>query len=315
MDNLRMNERRRDSGADYALVDLPNVDASTSSLADELPAGVDFDLMASGGASTVCATTPIEAKRSDSYQSEAQLEEAFIVQLQRQAYERLVVTSEADLIANLRTKLEELNDIIFTDSEWKRFFSTCIASENDSIAEKTRRIQEDHVQAFQRDDGTTKNIRLIDKRNIHNNKLQVINQYTAEGGTYENRYDVTVLVNGLPLVHVELKRRGVAIKEAFYQIERYQRDSFWSGSGLYEYVQVFVISNGTHTKYYSNTTRLSHIEERSNRKGSAKKTSNSFEFTSWWADAENKPIQDLVPFAKTFFAKHTLLNILTKYCI
>lgn len=180
--------------------------------------------------------------------------------------------------------------------------------------EKTHRIQEDWIQPLTRDDGTTRNVRLIDKHNVHNNRLQVTNQYTQEGN-YENRYDTTILVNGLPLVHVELKRRGVAIEEAFNQIERYQRDSFWSGTGLFEYAQIFVISNGTHTKYYSNTTRWSHIEETRNGKRTGKKTSNSFKFTSWWAAADNKPIRDLVPFTKTFFAKHTILNILTRYCV
>lgn len=181
--------------------------------------------------------------------------------------------------------------------------------------EKTRIIQEDYVQNLIRGDGTTMNISLIDKKNIHNNSLQVINQYENEGN-HDNRYDVTVLVNGLPLVHVELKRRGVALKEAFNQINRYQRDSFWAGCGLYEYVQIFVISNGTFTKYYSNTTRLSHIKENDKfgKKG-GKRTSNSFEFTSYWADGNNNVIPDLVDFTKTFFAKHTLLNILTRYCV
>ena len=160
------------------------------------------------------------------------------------------------------------------------------------------------------------NISLIDKKNIHNNRLQVINQYEEDGGKHDTRYDVTILVNGLPLVHVELKRRGVAIKEAFNQIDRYQRDSFWAGSGLYEYVQIFVISNGTNTKYYSNTTRFSHIKENeTSSKKKSKKTSNSFEFTSFWADGNNRTIPDLVDFTKTFFAKHTLLNILTRYCV
>ena len=154
------------------------------------------------------------------------------------------------------------------------------------------RIQEDHVQILKRDDGSTKNSRCIDKANIHNNRLQVINQYEigkGQGGaTRSNRYDVTVLVNGLPLVHVELKRRGVDIREAFNQIDRYQRDSFWAGSGLFEYVQLFVISNGTLTKYYSNTTRRQHLERGSRREARARKTSNSFEFTSWWADAHQQ---------------------------
>lgn len=293
-----------------------------SSLADGLPSDVSFDVMAFGGQSTVCATTPLEGRRSTSYQSEAQLEEAFIKQLERQAYERVRIDSEAALIANLRRQLEALNGFDFTDKEWGRFFKQSIAADNDGIVEKTRRIQEDHVQPLRRDDGSIKNVMLIDKRNIHNNRLQVMNQYAvpgaeaAGGGAYANRYDVTILVNGLPLVHVELKRRGVALQEAFNQIERYQRDSFWAGSGLFEYVQIFVISNGTHTKYYSNTTRWSHVQETTGaaRKG-GKKTSNSFKFTSWWAAADNKPIQDLVPFTKTFFAKHALLNILTKYCV
>ncbi len=295
---------------EYKYVETPGAD----SIADNLPSDVTFDVMATGGRATVCAATPTEGTRSESYQSEAELEAAFIKQLQRQAYEYVVFKDEAALIANLRRQLEALNNIQFTDSEWKRFFSTSIAGANEGIVEKTRRIQEDWIQTLRRDDGSSKNIHLIDKRNIHNNRLQVTNQYTQEGN-YENRYDTTILVNGLPLVHVELKRRGVAIEEAFNQIERYQRDSFWSGSGLFEYVQIFVISNGTHTKYYSNTTRWSHIEETRSGKRKGKKTSNSFKFTSWWAAADNKPIRDLVPFTKTFFAKHTILNILTRYCV
>ena len=181
--------------------------------------------------------------------------------------------------------------------------------------EKTRKIQEDHIQPLIRDDGTQKNIYLLDKNKIHNNFMQVINQYEENEGTHNTRYDVTVLVNGLPLVHIELKRRGVAIREAFNQIKRYQRDSFWASSGLYEYVQIFVISNGTNTKYYSNTTRNSHIKETNSSSTKSKKTSNSFEFTSYWADGNNKVISDLIDFTKTFFSKHTILNILTKYCV
>jgi len=169
---------------------------------------------------------------------------------------------------------------------------------------------------LRREDGTTKNIYLIDKKEIHRNQLQVINQYKEAGGTYVNRYDVTILVNGLPLVHVELKRRGIAIREAFNQINRYQENSFWASTGLFEYVQIFVISNGTHTKYYSNTTRNAHIkEQQESERQKSKKTSNSFEFTNFWADSLNKIIPDLVDFTRTFFAKHTLLNILTKYCV
>lgn len=275
-----------------------------------------YNMVASSNESTVVAEYIPDPTRSDAYQSEAALEQEFIRQLTAQGYEYLTIHNEAELISNLRRQLEALNDYIFSDSEWEQFFTECIASANEGIVEKTRKIQTDHVQILRRDNGSTKNIYLIDKKNIHNNRLQVINQYTETGGKHDTRYDVTILVNGLPLIHVELKRRGVAIREAFNQINRYQRDSFWAASGLYEYVQIFVISNGTHTKYYSNTTRSSRIKELEDggRKRS-KKTSNSFEFTSFWADANNKTIPDLVDFTKTFFAKHTLLNILTKYCV
>lgn len=298
---------------EYASIEMPPAEQGKS-LVDDLPATMDFEVMTFGGQATVCATAPKQGRRSTAYQSEAELEKAFIAQLQRQAYECVVFSSEDQLVANLRRQLELLNGFTFTDKEWQRFFKGCIASENEGIVEKTRRIQRDHVQVLYLDDGTVKNVQLIDKRNVHNNRLQVMKQY-AQTGTYDNRYDVTILVNGLPLVHVELKRRGIAIKEAFNQIERYQRDSFWSGCGLYEYVQIFVISNGTHTKYYSNTTRWSHIEESKGKKKGGKKTSNSFEFTSWWADADNVPIYDLVPFTSSFFAKHAILNILTRYCV
>ena len=274
-----------------------------------------YNLIASMPESTVVTEYTPEARQSESYQSEAALEQEFIRMLCAQGYERLTIHDEAALIANLRRQLELLNDYTFTDSEWDRFFNTCIASANDGILEKTRKIQTDHVQVLRQDSGASKNIYLLDKKNIHNNRLQVLNQYEEGEGNHDTRYDVTILVNGLPLVHVELKRRGVAIREAFNQIKRYQRDSFWAGSGLYEYVQIFVISNGTNTKYYSNTTRSSHIKEMSEAKGKSKKTSNSFEFTSFWADGSNRVIADLVDFTKTFFAKHTILNILTRYCI
>jgi len=268
--------------------------------------------------STVVAEFLPDKVREMTYQSEAELEKAFIRQLKLQAYESLPLTSEADLLADLRRGLETLNKITFSDMEWERFFSTCVASANDGIVEKTARIQEDHIQVLKRDDGTVKNIYLIDKLHIHNNTLQVINQYEVPqgdgGGSRANRYDVTVLVNGLPMVHVELKRRGVDIREAFNQINRYQRDSFWAGSGLFEYVQLFVISNGTLTKYYSNTVRDGHLAEQRSKR-SRQKTSNSFSFTSWWADAKNQPITELPGFTKTFFAKHTLLHILSRYCV
>ena len=273
-----------------------------------------YNIIAAANESTVVAEYTPEEKHGSTYQSEAELERDFIRRLCAQGYTYLPIHSEEELIDNLRRQLELLNQYTFSDSEWKRFFAECIAGANDGIVEKTRRIQADHVQVLRQDNGTSKNIYLLDKKNIHNNTLQVINQYEEGTGTHDTRYDVTVLVNGLPLVHVELKRRGVQIREAFNQIKRYQRDSFWAGSGLYEYIQIFVISNGTHTKYYSNTTRNSHIAEAAGRKKS-KKTSNSFEFTSFWADGNNRVISDLTDFTKTFFAKHTLLNILTRYCV
>ena len=265
--------------------------------------------------STVVTEYEPVKRKSDSYQSEQALENEFIRMLTEQGYDYLEIHDSESLIKNLRTQLEIVNDYKFTDSEWDRFFNDSIANNNDGIVEKTRKIQEDNIQVLKRDDGTSKNITLIDKKCIHNNRLQVINQYVENSGNYNNRYDVTILVNGLPLVHVELKRRGIALKEAFNQINRYQRDSFWAGSGLYEYVQIFVISNGTSTKYYSNTTRESHIKEQTSTRNKSKKTSNSFEFTSFWADSNNKVISDLVDFTRTFFAKHTILNILTKYCV
>lgn len=274
----------------------------------------DMNIIAQTPQDTVIAEYTPTSSRSDAYQSEAALEAEFIRLLSAQGYAPVSIPSEAALIANLRRQLEALNAVTFTDAEWERFFNGHIANANEGIVQKTRKIQEDHVQTFRRDDGTIQNIALIDKKGIHNNRLQVINQYETVG-TYQNRYDVTILVNGLPLVHIELKRRGVAIREAFNQINRYQRDSFWAGSRLFEYVQIFVISNGTHTKYYSNTTRELSIKESAAAAGRTKRTSHSFEFTSFWADAANRTIPDLVDFTQTFFAKHTLLNILTRYCV
>ncbi len=281
-----------------------------------MPTNNRYNLVAENPQSTVVAEYTPDKKRPTNYQGEAELERAFIEQLKLQAYEYLPITTEADLVLNLRRQLEKLNNLTFSDAEWDAFFTGDVANPNHSIADKTATIQEDYVKNLKRDDGTVKNIYLLRKDKIHENSLQVINQYVTEEGQRKNRYDVTVLVNGLPLVHIELKRRGVAIQEAFNQINRYQRESFWAGSGLFEYVQIFVVSNGTHTKYYSNTTRSEHIKESSEgpvKKG--KRSSNSFEFTSWWADAANRPITDLVDFAKTFFAKHVLLNILTRYCV
>lgn len=271
-------------------------------------------LMETSEFTVVAEYEPVKRKAED-YQSEAALEQEFIRMLTEQGYDYLEIHNEETLKTNLRKQLELLNDYKFTDSEWERFFNNNIANDNDGIVQKTRKIQEDYIQVLKKDDGTSKNIYLLDKKDIHNNRLQVINQYVENSGSYDNRYDVTILVNGLPLVHVELKRRGVSLKEAFNQINRYQRDSFWAGSGLYEYIQIFVISNGTNTKYYSNTTRQSHIKEQTSTRNKSKKTSNSFEFTNYWADSKNKVINDLVDFTRTFLSKHTILNILTKYCV
>lgn len=275
-----------------------------------------YNIVASTNEATVVAECPPNPYRADSYQSEADLERDFIKQLQEQGYDYIQLRTETALVNNLRIQLEALNHISFSDGEWQQFYGEKIANAREGITEKTRKIQDDYVQILKRDDGTEINIYLIDKRNIHNNRLQVLNQYDAPGGKYAARYDVTILVNGFPMVHVELKRRGVAIREAFNQINRYSRESFWSDSGLFEYVQLFVISNGTHTKYYSNTTRKKHLDDQ--KPGaipSGKKGSHSFEFTNYWADSANRVIPDLVDFTRTFFAKHTLLNIMTRYCV
>ena len=275
-----------------------------------------YNIIAESQEYTVVSEYDHVATPAEAYQSEADLEKEFIRLLGEQGYEYLPIHTEADLISNLRSQLEKLNHYSFTDNEWEHFFNECIANKNDDIVAKTQKIQDDYIQVLKRDTGESQNIKLIDKDNIHNNTLQVINQYVEEGGNYDTRYDVTVLVNGLPLVHIELKRRGVQLKEAFNQINHYQRDSFWAGCGLYEYVQIFVISNGTNTKYYSNTTRANHLKEQEpGGRNKSKKTSNSFEFSSFWADSNNKVITDLLDFTKTFFSKHTLLNILTKYCV
>lgn len=277
-----------------------------------------FNIVAQSTESTVVTEYEAVKSRSSQYQSEAALEKEFIHMLTEQGYTYLKIHHEKDLIANLRIQLEKLNNYQFSDNEWEKFFKSHIANNNEGIVEKTRKIQEDYIQVLKRDDGTSKNISLIDKKNVHNNSLQVINQYVlgiSDGAKHDNRYDVTILVNGFPLVHVELKRRGVAIREAFNQINRYQRDSFWAGSGLFEYIQIFVISNGTNTKYYSNSTRFNAIKDSKNSTSKKGKTSNSFEFTSFWADANNRIIPDLIDFTRTFFAKHTILNIITKYCI
>ena len=247
------------------------------------------------------------------YQTEQELELELIEILKAGGYEHLKITNNQALVSNLRAHLCRLNNIIFSDQEWQQIFGNYLANKNDSIQEKTTKIQEDYIYSLRRDDDTTTNIRLIDKYNLHRNKVEVINQYEA-GVTRCHRYDVTLLVNGLPMVHLELKRRGVKLREAFNQIDRYQRESFWADSGLFEYIQLFVISNGTNTKYYSNTVRRDHLQEQQNRRKS-RKTSHSFEFTNWWTNEKNRRIPDLKGFAKSFLAKSCLLEILTKYCV
>ena len=286
----------------------------------------DYTLVAEMDRSTVVGRfEPVESDRNPLlYESEAALEKRFIAILCEQGYEYLPIHTEVDLVANLRRSLERLNRMTFTDREWDGFFAAHFANDRLTSQDKAETIQEDFVKVLRRDDGTTKNVKLLDKAQIHNNQLQVINQYEVEDGLHRNRYDVTILVNGIPLVHCELKRRGVAIREAFNQINRYARESFWAGTGLFGFVQIFVISNGTHTKYYSNTTRYQHVREHNLRGmamglrgglGGARRSSNSFEFTSWWADGENRPIEDLYGFARTFMSRHTLLAVLTRYCV
>ena len=233
------------------------------------------------------------------YQSEAELENKMIENLISQGYERIVIKSNSDLYTNLKTQIEKLNDVTFSEDEWNRFLKEYLDVPNEGIIEKTRKIQENHIYDFIFDDGHLKNIKIIDKKNIHNNFVQVTNQVWGEGKS-RNRYDVTVLVNGLPLVHIELKKRGVNMHEAFNQIHRYSKESFNSGNSLYKYVQLFVISNGTYTRYFANTTA---------------QNKNHYEFTCEWADAKNKVIRDLEDFTKTFFEKRVILEILTKYCV
>lgn len=233
------------------------------------------------------------------YQSEAELEKKMIANLVSQGYERITIKSNSDLYSNLKTQIEKLNDVTFSEDEWDRFLKKYLDAPNEGIIEKTRKIQENHIYDLTFDDGHLKNIKIIDKKNIHNNCVQVTNQVWGEGKS-RNRYDVTVLVNGLPLVHIELKKRGVNMHEAFNQIHRYSKESFNSESSLYKYVQLFVISNGTYTRYFANTTA---------------QNKNHYEFTCEWADAKNKVIRDLEDFTKTFFEKRVILEILTKYCV
>ena len=257
----------------------------------------------------------IPKKDGEGYQSEARLERELIEQLQKQGYEAVKVRNEADLLKNLRKQLEKLNDVVLSDSEWHRLLPM-ISNEQMTIVDKTEMLQgKGYILNLTMDSGLNKNIKLIDKQNIFNNHLQVTHQYVEEGGSYKNRYDVTILVNGLPLVHVELKQRGKDIREAFNQINRYQRDSFWAGRAMFDFIQIFVISNGTESKYYSNTTRYDKEQENIVAQRKHKTDGNTFEFTSYWTDQKNTPLTDLRDFTTTFFAKHTILNVLTKYCV
>ncbi len=241
-----------------------------------------------------------EWKVAESYQSEGDLEREFIQDLQNQGYEYLpaISTPEA-LLENVRVQLQALNNVQFSGGEWLRFVETWLDKPSDGIVEKTRKIHDDYIYDFVFDDGRIQNIYLLDKKNITRNKVQVIKQF-EQTGSHANRYDVTILVNGLPLVQVELKKRGVAIREAFNQVHRYSKESFNSENSLFKYLQLFVISNGTDSRYFANTTQ---------------RNKNSFDFTMNWAKADNTLIKDLKDFTATFFQKHTLLNVLLHYSV
>lgn len=274
-----------------------------------------YSIIAEQSESTVVARYERTARTAQGYQSEDNLEQALIKQLVSQGYEYArAIHNEKDLLLNLRVQLEKLNNIQLSENEWKALMGQ-ISNEQMGITEKAFIIQRSEQLNIKLDSGDTKNIKLIDKKDIYRNHLQVINQYKVDDGAHANRYDVTILVNGLPLVHIELKRRGVSIKEAFNQINRYQRDSFWAGRALFDYVQIFIISNGTETKYYSNTTRFDREEETAKAQRKHKTDGSTFEFTSYWSDQNNHLLPDISDFAATFLAKHTLLNILTRYCV
>ncbi len=237
---------------------------------------------------------------AESYQSESDLERELISDLRNQGYEYLPNLNEPDaMLANVRVQLQALNNVQFSNGEWLRFVESWLDKPSDGIVEKTRKIHDDYIHDFVFDDGRIQNIHLLDKKNIARNKLQVIKQF-EQTGTHANRYDVTILVNGLPLVQVELKKRGVAIREAFNQVHRYSKESFNSENSLFKYLQLFVISNGTDSRYFANTTQ---------------RNKNSFDFTMNWAEADNNLIKDLKDFTATFFQKSTLLNVLLHYSV
>ncbi|MFZ7275360.1 type I restriction endonuclease subunit R [Avibacterium avium] len=239
-------------------------------------------------------------EQSTHYQSEADLEREFIADLIQQGYEfRQDLTTNEKLLANVREQLQRLNKVRFSDEEWARFVAEYLDPPAETLIDKTRKIHHDYIYDFVFDDGRIQNIYLVDKKNIQRNRLQVIQQF-EQTGTHANRYDVTVLVNGLPLVQIELKKRGVAIREAFNQVHRYSKESFNTENSLFKYLQIFVISNGTDTRYFANTT---------------KRDKNSFDFTMNWARSDNMPIKDLKDFTATFFQKNTLLNVLLHYSV
>lgn len=236
----------------------------------------------------------------ETYQSEYALEAEFINDLKNQGYEYLPdLTTPGQLLANVRVQLQALNQVQFLDGEWQRFVENYLDKPSDSLIDKTRKIHDNYIHDFVFDDGHIQNIYLLDKQNIARNKVQVIKQFEQKG-THANRYDVTILVNGLPLVQIELKKRGVALREAFNQVHRYSKESFNADHSLFKYVQLFIISNGTDSRYFANTT---------------KRDKNSFDFTMNWARADNSPIKDLKDFTATFFQKNTLLNVLITYSV
>ncbi|WP_213704340.1 type I restriction endonuclease, partial [Klebsiella aerogenes] len=241
-----------------------------------------------------------EWEASDRYQSESELEHELIQDLRNQGYEFVPdLTSQSAMLANVRVQLQALNQVVFSEGEWRRFTEGYLDNPSDTLIDKTRKIHDNYICDFTFDDGRLENIYLIDKKNLLRNKVQVIQQF-EQTGSHANRYDVTILVNGLPLVQIELKKRGVAIREAFNQIHRYSKESFNSDNSLFKYLQLFVISNGTDTRYFANTT---------------KRDKNSFDFTMNWARSDNTLIKDLRDFTATFFQKHTLLNILFNYSV
>ncbi len=241
-----------------------------------------------------------ECKVAESYQSEGDLEREFIQDLVNQGYEYSTgLKTTPALLANVRTQLQALNSVEFSEAEWARFVESWLDKPSESILDKTRKVHDDHVHDFVFDDGRIQNIYLLDKKSLARNKMQVIRQF-EQAGSHANRYDVTILVNGLPLVQVELKKRGVAIREAFNQVHRYSKESFNAEHSLFRYLQLFVISNGTDTRYFANTTQ---------------RNKHSFDFTMNWAQADNSPIKDLKDFAATFFQKRTLLDVLLTYSV